>query len=195
MDILFFPTPADLRAWFEEHHATARELWIGFYKTGTGKPSVTYPESVDEALCFGWIDGVRQRIDDVSYTNRFTPRQKRSTWSNVNIKRVEALIAQGRMHPAGLAVYEARSAERSGVYTYEQPAHELEAAYTAQVQANPAAWTFFLAQSAWYRRTAIRWVMSAKKEETRQKRLATLIEDSAQGRTVAPLTRNKPATG
>ncbi len=191
MDILFFPTPADLRAWFEANHATARELWIGFYKIGSGKPSVTYPESVDEALCFGWIDGVRQRIDDVSYTNRFTPRQKRSTWSNVNIKRVGELTAQGRMHPAGLAAYEARSAERSGVYTYEQPAHELEAVYTAQVQANPAAWAFFQAQSAWYRRTAIRWVMSAKQEETRQRRLATLIADSAAERTVAPLTRRK----
>jgi hypothetical protein len=127
MDILFFETPADLRAWFEANHTTVQEMWVGYHKTGTGKPSVTYPESVDEALCFGWIDGVRQRIDDVSYTNRFTPRQKRSTWSNVNIKRVEALIAQGRMHPAGLAAYEARGAERTGVYTYEQPVHELEA--------------------------------------------------------------------
>ena len=190
MDVTYFPTAADLRAWFEAHHADTDELWIGYYKKATGVPSITYPESVDEALCFGWIDGVRQRVDDQRYTNRFTPRRTRSTWSNVNIKRVEELIAQGRMRPSGLVAFEARGAARSGVYTYEQPVHEMEAVYRAQVQANPDAWAFFEAQPAWYRRTALRWIISAKKEETRQRRLASLIADSAAGRTVPPLTRN-----
>ena len=189
-DVTYFPTSADLRAWFEAHHADSEVLWVGYYKKATGIASITWPESVDQALCFGWIDGVRYKIDDQRYKIRFTPRRARSTWSNVNIQRVEELIAAGLMRPAGLAGYEARGEERSGVYTYEQPVHELEETYRQQIQANPDAWAFFEAQAAWYRRTALRWILSAKKEETRQRRLATLIADSAAGRTVPPLTRN-----
>jgi uncharacterized protein YdeI (YjbR/CyaY-like superfamily) len=186
----FFATPAEFRAWLEENHASSQELWVGYYKKGSGKPSITWPESVDQALCFGWIDGLRRGIDDVSYAIRFTPRQPRSNWSAVNIKRVEELTRLGLMRPAGLKAFAARSGERSGVYSFEQKeAVELGEAYERRFRADEAAWAFFQAQAAWYRRTAIWWVISAKKEETRQKRLATLIDDSAQGRTIAQLTR------
>ena len=115
----FFATPAQFRAWLEAHHATSQELWVGFYKKSSGRPSVTWPEAVDEALCFGWIDGVRKGIDEISYTNRFTPRRPRSTWSAVNVRRVEELTRLGRMHPAGLKAFAARVQDRSGVYAYE----------------------------------------------------------------------------
>ncbi len=190
----FFATPAEFRAWLEAHHATSQELWVGFYKKSSGRPSITWPEAVDEALCFGWIDGIRKSIDETSYTNRFTPRRSRSTWSAVNISRVEELTRLGRMRPAGLRAFAARAQDRSGVYTYEQKdAVALDAADEQQFRANTNAWDFFQAQPAWYRRAAIRWVMSAKKAETRRKRLATLIEDAAQGRTIPPLTRRTKA--
>jgi len=191
MEIKFFKAPADFRAWLEKHHATAQELWVGYYKKGSGRPSISWPESVDEALCFGWIDGIRKSIDDASYRIRFTPRRKRSIWSAVNIKRVEELTAQGRMRPAGLKAFEARTENRSGVYAYEQRKPELEEPYKSQLQQNTAAWEFFQAQTASYRKGASWWVLSAKKEETRLKRLGKLIEDSAQGRTIAQLTRTK----
>ncbi len=187
---IFFATPEALRSWLEEHHATSNELWVGYYKKGSGRPSITWPESVDEALCFGWIDGVRKSIDDISYTIRFTPRKPRSIWSAVNIGRVAELIRLGRMHPAGQKAFEARSEEKSAIYSYEQKdAAKLEDADEQVFRANEAAWSFFQSQAAWYQRAAIWWVVSAKKEETRRKRLATLIEDSAQGRTVRQLTR------
>jgi uncharacterized protein YdeI (YjbR/CyaY-like superfamily) len=185
----FFATPADFRAWLAEHHADAQELLVGFYKKGSGRPSITWPESVDEALCFGWIDGVRKRIDDVSYTIRFTPRKPRSTWSAVNIRRVEELTRLGRMQPAGLAAFAARTEDNSGIYSHEQPRAELDPASEQQFRANQQAWDFFQAQPASYRKAAIWWVASAKKEETRCKRLATLIDDSANGRTIRMLTR------
>lgn len=186
----FFATPADFRAWLEEHHNKSQALWVGYFKKGTGKPSITWPESVDEALCFGWIDGLRKRVDEDSYVIRFTPCKATSGWSAVNIKRVEELTALGRMHLAGLKAFENRTAEKSGTYSYEQKeAAKLDAAQEQQFRANPQAWAFFQAQSAWYRKAAIWWVVSAKKEATRQKHLATLIEDSAQGRTIRPLTR------
>ena len=185
----FFATPSALRNWLEEHHDTAQELWIGFYKKSSGKPSITWPEAVDEALCFGWIDGIRKGIDDLSYTIRFTPRKARSTWSAVNVKRARELTNLGLMCPAGLKAFEERKEERSGIYAYEQENAELHAAYEQQFRANKKAWDFFQAQAAWYQRTAIWWVISAKKEETRLKRLATLIEDSEHGRTIPPLTR------
>jgi uncharacterized protein YdeI (YjbR/CyaY-like superfamily) len=186
----FFSTPADFGSWLERHHADASELLVGFYKRGSGQPSITWPESVDEALCFGWIDGVRKRIDDDSYTIRFTPRKPRSTWSAVNLKRAEELTRADRMRPAGLRSFEQRAPDRSGTYSYEQR-HEakLDAAQQRQLRANKQAWAFFQSQPPWYRRTAIFWVLNAKKEETRSKRLATLIEDSAAGRTVKPLMR------
>jgi uncharacterized protein YdeI (YjbR/CyaY-like superfamily) len=193
-DPTFFPTPADFRAWLEAHHAQESELLVGFYKKGSGQPSITWPESVDEALCFGWIDGVRRRRDDASYTIRFTPRQARSTWSAVNIKRVQELTAQGRMHPAGLTAFAARSDANSAIYAYEQRhTATLDPIEEQQFQANRPAWAFFQAQPPSYRRTALYWVVSAKRAETRQKRLATLIEDSAQSRTLRHLTRT-PAT-
>ena len=190
MDVVFFETPAMFRAWLEQHHATTQELWVGYYKKGSGKPSITWPESVDEALCFGWIDGVRKTIDDTSYTIRFTPRKARSTWSAVNMKRVEELTRLGRMHPAGLKAFEERSEAKTGVYAYEQrQAAELGEEFERQFRANEQAWAFFQAQPAGYRRTATWWVISAKKDETRRKRLATLIEDSENGRTIGLLTR------
>ena len=186
----FFPTATEFRAWLEEHHQEARELWVGFYKVASGRPSISWPEAVDEALCFGWIDGVRKGIDDASYTIRFTPRQARSTWSAVNIKRAEELTELGLMRPAGLKAFAARTEDKSGIYAYEQrDAARLDEASERRFRDNGRAWDFFQAQAAWYRRAAIWWVVSAKKEDTRLKRLATLIEDSAHGRTIAPLTR------
>jgi uncharacterized protein YdeI (YjbR/CyaY-like superfamily) len=190
VDVLFFPSPSDFRRWLEAHHDKAQELWVGYYKKDSGKPSITWPESVDEALCFGWIDGVRKSIDETSYKIRFTPRKPGSIWSAVNIKRAGELIELGRLQPAGLDAFHKRKDARSAVYAYEQrETARLEGAYEEQLCANPRAWAFFQAQPPWYQRAASWWVISAKKEETRLKRLATLIEDSAQGRTVAPLTR------
>jgi uncharacterized protein YdeI (YjbR/CyaY-like superfamily) len=178
----YFTTRAKFQQWLEKHHATSTELLVGFYKVSTGKPSITYQEALDEALCFGWIDGIRKSVDEERYTNRFTPRKRNSNWSNVNIKRVQELIAAGRMTPAGLAAFEARTAEKSGVYTYENRPQQLSAEYEQQFRANKQAWAFFQSQAPYYQRTACGWVMTAKKEETRLRRLATLIEDSAQGR-------------
>ena len=187
----FFQSPVEFRRWLAQHHDTAQELWVGYYKKASGKPSLTWPESVDEALCFGWIDSVRKSVDDESYINRFTPRKPRSIWSAVNIKHVQRLIALGKMQPAGLKAFEARVEARSGVYAYEQKGQKLDAKYEKPLKANKKAWAFFQAQPAWYQKTASWWVVSAKQEATRLKRLATLIEDSAQGRTIAPLTRKK----
>ena len=190
MEPIFFETPADLRAWLEEHHADRSELLVGFHKKGTGRPSLTWPESVDQALCFGWIDGVRRSLDEHSYTIRFTPRKARSTWSAINIRRAEELIEAGLMNPAGLAALERRSDDRSRIYAYEQRAQaKLDPAAEKEFRANRKAWAFFSEQAPWYRRNATYWVISAKKEETRRKRLRTLIEDSAAGRTLRHLTR------
>jgi uncharacterized protein YdeI (YjbR/CyaY-like superfamily) len=186
----FFATAAEFRAWLAAHHNTSRELWVGFYKKGSGVPSITWPEAVDEALCVGWIDGVRKRIDDVSYANRFTPRKPRSNWSAVNIARVAELTRLGRMQPAGLQAFERRAPARVGIYSYEQrKTAELDAAAEKTFRSNKKAWEFFQAQPPGYRQTALWWVVSAKKEETKRKRLATLIHDSARGRTIGPLTR------
>ena len=191
MNVIFFKSPSEFRQWLEGHHASAQELQVGFYKKGTGKPSLTWAESVDEALCFGWIDGIRRRLDDESYTIRFTPRRPRSTWSAVNIKRVAELAREGRMRQAGLQAFQARTENRSVIYSYEQRSDKLDAPYEKKFKANKAAWAFFQGQSAAYRRNACWWVVSAKKEETRLQRLETLIEDSARGRTIPPLTRKK----
>jgi uncharacterized protein YdeI (YjbR/CyaY-like superfamily) len=187
---LFFATPADFRRWLEEHHASARELWVGFYKRGSGRPSITWPESVDEALCAGWIDGVRKSLDEESYVIRFTPRKASSTWSAVNIKRMADLIEQGRVLPAGLAAFEKRSEKKSGIYSYEQrKTAELDDTSQKLFRKQAAAWEYFQAQPPWYRRTTAWWILSAKKEETRQKRLALLIEASAQERCIPGLSR------
>ena len=153
--VTFFPTPAHLRTWFRAHHATAGELWVGFYKKDSGKPSITWPESVDEALSVGWIDGIRKSVGPDSYTIRFTPRRKGSIWSSVNVARVQVLTAEKRMRPTGLKAYAARRAYRSGIYAYEQRRDQLEEPYAGFMKKNKAAWAFFEAQAPSYRRTAI----------------------------------------
>jgi uncharacterized protein YdeI (YjbR/CyaY-like superfamily) len=180
----FFKTPSDFRKWFEAHHVSAPELWVGFYKRDSGKPSITWPQSVDEALCFGWIDGIRKSIDDFSYKIRFTPRKPRSTWSAVNIKRAGELSEQGLMQTAGLKAFQAREENRSGIYSYEQRSPELPDHYGKKLKKNLAAWKFFRAQPPSYRKAANWWVVSAKKEETRLKRLDDLIQHSAHGQRI-----------
>jgi uncharacterized protein YdeI (YjbR/CyaY-like superfamily) len=195
MDPHFFETPEDFRAWMHANHASATELWVGFHKVGSGKPSITWPQSVDEALCVGWIDGIRKRLDDDSYVIRFTPRKPASIWSAVNIKRMGELQAEGRVLAAGAAAFARRRDDKSAIYAYERRhTAELTDEHARRFQANAAAWEFFQSQPPWYRRTATHWVISAKKEETREKRLATLIDDSANGRTIAQLTRPGKAT-
>jgi uncharacterized protein YdeI (YjbR/CyaY-like superfamily) len=185
----FFENPAAFARWLRRNHRTAAKLWVGYYKRATGRPSLTWPESVREALRFGWIDGLRRSIDDESYRIRFTPRRPASNWSQINIRFAEELIASGEMEPAGLAAFQSRRAQPSGGYTDEQEKGVAEAHVEGELKRNRAAWTFFEDQPPWYRRTCARWVMSAKREETRQRRLETLIADSARGRTIAPLTR------
>ena len=186
----FFATASELRDWLEANHATANELWVGFHKRGSGKASIAWQELVDEELCFGWIDGVRKGIDDMRYANRITPRTPRSTWSAINIARANELIGLGRMQPAGLKAFERRSDKRSAIYSYEQRnAGRLDPKAERSFRANKTAWAFFHAQAPSYQRAAIWWVISAKREETRQKRLATLIGDSQNARTVGPLRR------
>ncbi len=184
----FFPTLADWRTWLEKHHANFEELWAGFYKRDSGRPSISWPESVDGALCFGWIDGVRHSIDAISYKIRFTPRKPRSTWSAINIKRVKELSKLELMHPAGLEAFEKRDGDRSAIYSYEQRSTaKLTPDYEKQFRANAEAWKFFQSQPPWYQRTSTYWVVSAKKEETRLKRLATLIDCSSRKQKIPSL--------
>jgi uncharacterized protein YdeI (YjbR/CyaY-like superfamily) len=194
MKILYFPTPADFRRWLETNHAALDDqrilvLHVGFYKKSSGKPSITYHEAVDEALCFGWIDGVRHSVDAEAYTVRFTERRPQSQWSAVNIRRAKQLVAEGRMHPAGLKAFEgAESQPRK--YSYEQRNQAaFDAASERKFRANRRAWDYFQAQAPWYRRTATFWVTSAKQEETRQRRLGQLIEACASSQPVKPLAR------
>jgi len=187
---LFFATLAAWRAWLEQHHAGTAELWVGLYKRESGRPSITWPEAADGALCFGWIDGVRRSIDDISYKIRFTPRKQRSVWSAVNIKRATDLSSRGLMHPAGLAAFEKRDGNRSEIYSYEQRNNaKLSPAYEKKFRTHSEAWKFFHTQPPGYRRICSWWVISAKKEETRLKRLAALIEHSAHQRKLPALTR------
>jgi uncharacterized protein YdeI (YjbR/CyaY-like superfamily) len=188
-EIRFFPSPAALRAWFARHHKESRELWVGYYKRGTGRPSVSWPESVDEALCVGWIDGIRKSIDGESYKIRFTPRKRTSTWSAINIKRVGVLKKEGRMQPGGLEAFRCRKENTSGIYSYEQRSENLAPPYDALLKKNKAAWQYFQERPVWYRKAAGWWVVSAKKEETRLKRLGALIECSANGKDIPPLAR------
>jgi len=188
MNPTFFATPPAFRKWLEKNHERETELLVGFWKKDSGKPSITWPESVDEALCFGWIDGVRRRIDDESYSIRFTPRRKGSTWSAINIKRVAELTKLGKMAPAGLRAFEARSDKKSGIYAYENAPRTLPPEMEQPFRANRKAWTYFNEQPPWYRRVAIYWVTTAKKEDTRARRLETLIHDSAEGRRLGVAT-------
>jgi uncharacterized protein YdeI (YjbR/CyaY-like superfamily) len=186
----FFATPADFRAWLETHHEAAKELLVGFHKKGTGKPSITWPESVDEALCFGWIDGVRHSLDDTSYTIRFTPRRSTSIWSAINVARVAELTKQRRMRPAGDRAFAARTPERTGVYSFERlEAAKLTRAQEKSLRANRRAAAFFDAQPPGYRKVVTHWVVSAKREETRERRLQRLIADCAAGRRIGILER------
>lgn len=180
---VFFATPADFRRWLEQHHASAPELLVGYRKLGSGLPSMTWSESVDEALCFGWIDGVRRRLDDTAYTIRFTPRRRGSIWSAVNVAKIEALSAQGRMQPAGLAAFAARDEKKTAIYAFEQerPA-ELSAAELRVLKKNKPAWAYFQAVPPGYRQVVTHWVVSAKKPETRARRLEQLIQACAEGR-------------
>lgn len=181
---IFFASAAELRAWLERHGATADELVAGYYKKHTGTPSPTWSESVDEALCFGWIDGVRRSLDADRYVQRFTPRRKGSHWSRINVAKVGALIAAGRMTPAGLAAFEARRPEKTGRTSYEQRPSELPTEHATVFRKQKAAWTWFSAQPPGYRRTAIWYVVSAVRAETQAKRLAVVIEASAARRRI-----------
>jgi uncharacterized protein YdeI (YjbR/CyaY-like superfamily) len=186
----FFPTPADFRRWLAKHHDSRDVLWVGFYKKATGRPSITWPESVDEALCFGWIDGIRKSVDEEAYKIRFTPRRSRSHWSRVNLERVPALIAEGRMQPAGMAAYEARDLESSGRYSYERERARLSAEQERELRRDAKAWAFWKAQPPGYKKQATMWVVSAKREETQARRLASLIHDSAAGLRIKQLRRD-----
>jgi uncharacterized protein YdeI (YjbR/CyaY-like superfamily) len=188
----FFSCAADFRCWLEEHAAQSTELWVGYFKARSGKASLTWTESVDHALCYGWVDGIRKSIDGARYMIRFTPRKPSSTWSAVNIKRAAALIERGLMQPAGLQAYRARRANRSGIYSYEQRPSQLPEPYRSTLETNAQALEFFSAQPPSYRRAAIWWVVSAKREETRLRRLKQLIADSSRGRRISQSL--KPST-
>jgi uncharacterized protein YdeI (YjbR/CyaY-like superfamily) len=185
MSATFFKTSTAFRAWMSKNHAKVPELLVGFHKVDSGRQSITYQEALDAALAFGWIDGVRRRIDEFSYSIRFTPRRARSVWSNVNIKRVGELIAAGRMAPPGLDAFERREAKRSGIYSYESTVPPSAEAFgereSATFSANRKAWAFFEAQAPYYKKLMVRWTMSAKLEETRERRLAQLIDYSKRG--------------
>jgi uncharacterized protein YdeI (YjbR/CyaY-like superfamily) len=184
-----FRNAAAFRAWLERNHSTRKELVVKLYKVHAKEKGMTYRDALDEALCFGWIDGVRRSGDEESHNIRFTPRAARSTWSAVNIKRVQELEAAGRMHESGLAAFRRRTEGRSGIYAYENRQTELSPAYEQRFRARKRAWEFFQTRAPWYRRTSIYWVMSAKKEETRERRLATLIDYSAKKKPLPQLDR------
>lgn len=191
MDIIFFESPAAFRKWLHKNHKEKTELWVGFYKRHSGKPTLTWPESVDEALCFGWIDGLRKGIDAESYKIRFSPRKPRSIWSAVNVRRAQKLIQSGCMQPSGLKAFQARMENRTAIYSYEKRPSEFDEISQKKFQTNKKAWEYFHSRAPWYRRAAIWWVISAKREETRWKRLQILIDESADNRLIAPL--NRPA--
>lgn len=186
---VFFASSALLRAWLEQNHASVGEAWVGLWKRGTGRPSVTWPELVDQLLCFGWIDGVRRSIDAERYMIRVTPRRPGSIWSAVNVGRAGELIALGWMEPPGRAVFDARDQAKTNTYSFERETAELGEAYEAEMRAHPRAWAFFQSQPPSYRKVVTHWVVSAKREETRRKRLATLIADSEKGQRIAALRR------
>ena len=184
-----YPSPAAFRQWLVRNHATATELVVRLFKLHAADQGMGYSDALDEALCFGWIDGVRHAVDEISFSVRFTPRKTRSIWSRVNVKRVEALIAAGRIQPAGLVAFSARDQARTGVYSFERSAAVLPPPFAGALRGNKAAKAWFAAQPSGYRRTCIHWVMSAKREETRRRRLTTLITCSAAHLAVPPLRR------
>jgi len=190
----FFRSASDFRRWLEKNHKRTPGLLIGFHRVGSGKAGMTYREALDEALCLGWIDGLRKRYDATSYTVRFSPRVNGSIWSVINTTRMTRLIELGRVHPAGMQVFNQRDQKKSKLYSYEVGNCQLDAAYMRQFRSNPTAWEFYQAQAPWYRRVSCYWVMSAKQEETRLRRLETLIEDSSHGRRIKLLISNREGT-
>ena len=188
---VYFTSPAQFRRWLEKHHGKVSEIWIGMYKVSSGKKGITYREALDEALCFGWIDGVRKSVDADSYMQRFTPRTANSYWSAVNTRRVGELRKAGRMHAAGLAAFARRDKSTTARYSFEREHAAFDAAAEKQFRANKAAWTYFESEAPWYRRVVTHWVTSAKKPETRERRMETLIKDSASGRRIGTLPQRK----
>jgi len=191
-NVQFFETPLQLRAWFEANHDTAKDLWLGYHRKRTGRPSVTWQEVVDQELCFGWIDSVRYSLDDDRSAQRITPRRRRSAWSAVNIRRFAELDQLGLVHPSGRAAFEARDEARSRIYAYENRATALDEARETEFRRHKSAWKFFESQAPWYRRTASYWVMSAKRGETRDRRLTALIAHSKNGERIPSLRRPSP---
>lgn len=185
----FFRSARELRTWLEKHHSSVSELWVGLYKKSSGKQSITWPEVVDQLLCFGWIDGIRKSVDEISYANRVTPRRPDSNWSAVNLRRMAELIAAGAVQPAGLRAYDTRDPLKAERYSFEREDAALDPGMTRTFKRNPTAWRFFTSQPPSYRRIASWWVVSAKREETRRRRLETLISDSAAGQRIALLRR------
>lgn len=183
-----FSTASQFHEWLLKNHSTARELLVGFHKKSSGKPSITYPEALDEALSFGWIDGVRKSLNETSYSIRFTPRRPKSIWSTVNVRHVERLKREGRMQSSGLAAFALREAQRTGVYSFENRPRELSPEFEEKFRTNKTAWEFFQSQPPFYKKTLAFWVMSAKKEETRLRRLNQLIEASQKGERVGLIT-------
>jgi uncharacterized protein YdeI (YjbR/CyaY-like superfamily) len=188
-NVIFFASPTELRDWLTRHSESEAELWVGFHRKATGRASVSWAEVVDQALCFGWIDGIRKKLDEETFTNRLTPRKRGSTWSALNIKRVGELEKEGLLQPAGRRAFEARDPKKSEIYSYERSSAAFNDELMSRFRADEGAWRFFQSQPPSYRRTATWWVVSASREETRLRRLATLIEDSAAGRRVGPLRR------
>ncbi len=190
--IIYFKTPADYRKWFEKNYTKATELWVGFYKKDSGKPSITWQESVDQALCFGWIDGIRKSIDEQSYKIRFTPRRPTSIWSEINIKKIEELKKLNLVTKEGWDIFINRRPEKSNRYSFEQRKNsELPDEFIKKIKANKKAWEYYSSQPSWYKHTSTFWIISAKQEGTKLRRLEQLIKDSAESRMIAPLNRKK----
>ena len=191
MKLVFFPTQKDLRKWFEKNHKKEKELFVGYYKVSSGKLSVTWSESVDEPLCFGWIDGIRKSIDEESYCNRFTPRKPTSNWSANNIKKVEELTKLGLMKPEGLKAFGYRKEENSKIYAYENPKVEFDKSFEKSFKANKKAWEFYQTATPTYRKVTTRWVMSAMQESTKLKRLNELINACSLGKNIKAMSYGK----
>jgi uncharacterized protein YdeI (YjbR/CyaY-like superfamily) len=189
--LVFFPTQKDLRKWFEKNHKKEKEHWVGFYKVATGKPTVTWSQAVDEALCFGWIDSIRKCIDEECYCNRFTPRNPKSNWSAINIKKVDELTRLGLMKPEGLYAFSLRKENKSKIYSYENPALEFDKSFEKIFKTNKNAWKNFQLAAPSYQKTTIRWVMSAKLEATKLKRLEELIRDCTAGKKIKAMNYGK----
>ena len=188
MELQFFKSSSEFRKWLDKNHAEVNELWVGFYKLGSNIKSITYPDAVDQALCFGWIDGIKKKVDEFSYTHRFTPRKSKSIWSSNNIKRVGELAKLGFMHPSGIKVFDQRDKKKIKQYSYERKILTLDQSYIKIFKSHENAWSFFISQAPSYQKVAILWVMSAKKEETRLRHLNILIEDSENKRRLAVVT-------